>query len=80
MTNRRQSNPNSYQVQREIPMFFKFAQRGVLMSEWHICPAMGFKVYTGAIFCDTGQTESGLLILFHQKISQIIYPMVHGEP
>jgi len=22
-------NPNSYQVQRENPMFFKFAQRGV---------------------------------------------------
>ena len=74
------SNPNSYQVQREKTMFFKFAQRGVLLPEWHICPAMDFKGHIGAIFCDTGQTESGLLILFHQKLSQIIYPMVHGEP
>jgi hypothetical protein len=54
------SNPNSYQEQRENPMFFKFAQRGVLLSEWHICSIIGFKGHTGAIFCDTGQTESGI--------------------
>lgn len=24
-------NPNSYQAQKENPMFFKFAQRGVLL-------------------------------------------------
>jgi hypothetical protein len=41
---------------------------------------MVFKGHTGAIICDTGPNESGLLILFHQKLSQIIYPMVHGEP
>ena len=45
-----------------------------------ICSTIGFKGHTGAIFCYTGQTESGLLILFHQKLSWIIYPMVHGEP
>ena len=59
---------------------FKFAQRGVYLPEWHICSTIGFKGHTGAIFCDTGQTESGLLILFHQKLSWFICPMVHGEP
>ncbi len=61
-------------------MFFKFAQRGVLLPEWHICSTIGFKGHTGAIICDTGQNESDLLIPFHQKLSQITYPMVHGEP
>ena len=74
------SNPNSYQAQKENSMFFKFAQRGVLLPEWHTCSTIGFKGHTGAIFCDTGQTESGLFILFHQKFSWFTCPMVHGEP
>ena len=41
-------------------MFLKFAQRGALLSEWHICSTMDFKGHTGLIFRDTGQTESGL--------------------
>ena len=74
------STSNSYQAQKENPMFFKFAQRGVLLPEWHICSTFGFKGYTGAIICDTGQTESGLLILLNQKLNWFICPMVHGEP
>ena len=74
------SNPNSYQAQKEYSMFFKFAQRGVLLPEWHTYSTIGFKGHTGAMFCDTGQTESGLFILFHQKFSWFICPMVHGEP
>jgi hypothetical protein len=34
------------------------------------CSTIGFKGHTGAIFRDTGQSESGLLILYHQKLSQ----------
>ena len=67
-------NPNNYQVQRENLIFFRLAQQGFLLPVWHICSTMGFKGHTG------GQNVSGLLILFHQKLSQIIYPMVHGEP
>ena len=63
------SNPNSYQAQKDISMFFKFAQLGVLLPEWHTCSTIGFKGHTGAIFCDTGQTESGVFILFHQKFN-----------
>ncbi len=74
------SNPNSYQVQRDKPIFFRFAQQGFLSPDWHICSTMGFKGHTEAISCDTGQTESVLLILFHQKFSWFICPMVHGEP
>ena len=74
------SNPNSYQAQKENSMFFKFVQRGVLLPEWHTCSIIGFKGHTGVVYCDTGQTKSGILILFHQKLSQIIYLMVHGEP
>jgi len=50
------------------------------LPEWHICSTIGFKGHTGAIFCDTGQAESGILILFHWKLSKIVYPMAHGEP
>jgi hypothetical protein len=74
------SNPNSYQVQRENTIFFRFAQQGFLSPDWHICFTIGFKGHTGAIICDTGQNESGLLILFLQKFIEITYPMVHGEP
>ena len=65
------SNPNSYQVQSENPIFFRFAQQGFLSPDWHICSPIGFKGHTGAIICDTGQNESDLLIPFHQKYSQI---------
>ena len=74
------SNPDSYQAQKENPMFFRFTQRGFISPVWHICFTISFKGHTGAIICDTGQTESGLLILFHQKFSWFICPMVHGEP
>ncbi len=61
-------------------MFFRFAQQDFLSPVWHIYFTIGFKGHTGVIICDTGQAKSGILILFHQKLSQIIYPMVHGEP
>jgi len=51
------SNPNSYQVQRERPMFFKFAQQGILSLEWHTCSTIGFKGHTGVISCDTGLND-----------------------
>ncbi|WP_124065072.1 hypothetical protein [Clostridium sp. E02] len=56
-------NPNSYQVQREKTIFFKFAQQGFLSSDWHICSNMVFKGHTGAIICDTGLTGNGTSIL-----------------
>ncbi len=43
------------------------------MPEWHTCSTIGFKGHTGAVFCDTGETKSDILILFHQKLSQVIY-------
>ena len=54
------SNPNSYQAQKENSMFFKFAQQGFLSPEWHTCSTNGFKGRTRAISCDAGQTKSGI--------------------
>jgi len=61
-------------------LYFSDSPQGFLSPDWHICSTIGFKCHTGAIICDTGQTKSGISILFHQKLSQITYPMVHGEP
>ena len=74
------SNPNSYQVQWENLCFSNLPNKAFYPPEWHTCSTIGFKGHTWAISCDTGHTESGILILFHQKLSQFIYPMVHGEP
>ena len=73
------SNPNSYQVNGKSNIF-QICQTRLFIVCLAICSTMGFKGHTLAIICDTGQTRSGILILFHQKLSQIIYPMVHGEP
>lgn len=51
------STSNSYQAQKENPMFFKFAQRGVLLPEWHICSTFGFKGHTGAIISTQGKLK-----------------------
>ena len=68
------SYSNIYQEKGKILSF------SYLPNKAFTCSTIGFKGHAGAISCDTGHTESGILILFHQKLSQITSPMVHGEP
>ncbi|NNJ32805.1 hypothetical protein [Lacrimispora defluvii] len=51
------SNPNSYQVQRENPIFFRFAQQGFLSPDWHIFPPSVLKVTQGQLFATQGKTK-----------------------
>ena len=75
------SNPNSYQVQREKPIFFRFAQQGFLSPDWHIFPPWVLKVTQGQLFATQGQTKVVYLFCFTRNLarSSTLWFMVNHE-